>query len=76
MLTPVVLLAMSRTEPSRSVRYHATVPPELIRAKRPSVASVYSRRREARVAAALLLREAFVIAGEPPEPQPVVLGRD
>ena len=41
-----------------------------------SLACVYSRRREARAAAARLLRDAFVIADEPPVPRPIVLGRD
>jgi len=41
-----------------------------------SLAGVYARRRDVRAAAARLLRGAFVIADEPPEARPVVLGRD
>ena len=39
------------------------------------LARVFARHRDARAAAAALLKEAFVIAGEPPAPRPVVLGR-
>jgi pyrimidine-nucleoside phosphorylase len=41
-----------------------------------TLARVYSRRRDARAAAARLLQDAFVVTDEPPEVLPVVLGRD
>jgi pyrimidine-nucleoside phosphorylase len=39
------------------------------------LARVFARHRDARAAAAALLKEAFVIADEPPAARPVVLGR-
>ncbi len=41
-----------------------------------TLARVHARRRDARAAAALLLRDAFTIGDEPPRASPVVLGRD
>ena len=41
-----------------------------------TLARVYSRRRDARAAAARLLQDAFALTDRAPEAQPVVLGRD